>query len=87
MIQFVLDDSLSPTHLLEAVALHMNDGELQSLGCVPGLPFATASQRHGVAIRHLQVAAICHEQEAHAVRGGGVAGPAKVNPACVDIRA
>ena len=81
MIQFVLDASLAPTHLLEAVALHVNSGELQSLGCVPGLPFASAFQHHSVAISHCQVAATGHEQEAPAVHGG-VAGPGKMAIEC-----
>ena len=81
MIQLVLDVSLAATHLLEAVVLHVNNGELQSLGCVPGLPFATTSQRHGVTIHHFQMATTGHEQEAHTVHGV-VAGPAKVTSVC-----
>ena len=80
MIQLVLDASLAVAYLLLAVAFYMVNGELQSLGCVPGLPFATIFQRHGVAIFHLQMTSSGPEQEAHAVHGG-VSGPAQVNSA------
>ena len=77
MIQFVLDVSLAAMHLLEAVALRVANGELQPLGCVPGLPFTTTAQGHSVAIFHFQMTSSCLEQEAHTVHGG-VAGPVKV---------
>ena len=84
MIQFVLDASLAVTHLLELVALRMANDELQALGCVPGLPFATTPPNATLSPSFTCriMATIGHEQEAHTV-DGGVPGPEiKMKPAC-----